>query len=185
MCCLLYRFRLPGSVSFPCLAAAATPLRTRLSPRSGRRAESFGRSAPTGTPGATLVPNALSFGESGAGGDGGERDATAGLARPKIGAAMPLQLFRLRWLLVLFAGFVNCRQAQAIDYLREENRVLKEQLRGQRLRLTDDQRRRFAAKGRALGRDLLEMLATILTPGTILAWHSRLIAAKWTHPCRH
>ncbi len=47
-----------------------------------------------------------------------------------------------------------------------------------RLRLTDDQRRRLAAKGKALGRAVLDALAT---PDTILAWHRRLIAAKWTH----
>ena len=33
-------------------------------------------------------------------------------------------------LLATFAGWVNRQQARAIDYLREENRVLKEQLRG-------------------------------------------------------
>ena len=36
---------------------------------------------------------------------------------------------------------MNQRQLQAIDYLREENRVLREQLGDRRLRLTDDQRR--------------------------------------------
>ncbi len=58
----------------------------------------------------------------------------------------------LRLLVVTFAGWIYRHQAQAIDYLVEENRVLKEQLRGRRLRLTDDQRRRLAAKGKALGR---------------------------------
>lgn len=27
-------------------------------------------------------------------------------------------------------------------------------------------------------------MATIVTPDTILRWHRRLIAAKWTHPAR-
>ena len=49
-----------------------------------------------------------------------------------------------------------------------------------RLRLTDDQRRRLAVKGKALGRKALARLATIVTPDTILRWHHRLIAAKWT-----
>jgi len=97
---------------------------------------------------------------------------------------MPDPLLPLRFVLLVFAGLVNRQQASVIDFLREENRVLKEQLRGKRLRLTDDQRRRLAAKGKALGRDLLDAIATIVTPDTILAWHRRLIAAKWTHAAK-
>ena len=89
-------------------------------------------------------------------------------------------LFRLQLLLATFAGWVNRHQAEVIEYLVEENRVLKEQLRGKRLRLTDDQRRRLAAKGKALGRRVLSRIATIVTPDTILRWHRLLIAAKWT-----
>jgi hypothetical protein len=73
---------------------------------------------------------------------------------------------------------------RVVAYLVEENRVLKEQLGGRRLRLTDHQRRRLAAKGRVLGRRLLHQVATIVTPDTILRWHRRLIAAKWTQPNR-
>ena len=72
--------------------------------------------------------------------------------------------------------------SRIIEYLLEENRVLREQMGKRRLRLTDDQRRRLAAKGVALGRRLLNHLATIVTPDTILRWHRRLIAAKWTYP---
>jgi putative transposase len=90
-------------------------------------------------------------------------------------------LFPLRFLLATFAGWLHRRQAQAIEYLIEENRVLKEQLGEKRLRLTGDQRRRLAAKGRSLGRRLLSQVATIVTPDTILRWHRQLIAAKWTH----
>jgi hypothetical protein len=36
---------------------------------------------------------------------------------------------------------MNQRQRQAMDYLKEENGVLREQLGGRRLRLTNDQRR--------------------------------------------
>ena len=84
-------------------------------------------------------------------------------------------LFQL--LLATFAGWVNRERRQAIDYLREENRVLKEQLRGRRLRLSDSQRRRLAAKGKVLGRRLFGRIATIVTPDTIPRWHRRLIAA--------
>ena len=53
---------------------------------------------------------------------------------------------------------MNQKQQHAIEYLREENRVLREQLGDRRLRLTDDQRRRLAAKARGLGRRLLAQL---------------------------
>ncbi len=53
----------------------------------------------------------------------------------------------LRFLLMFFAGWVHRGQLEAIDYLKAENRVLREQLGDQRVRCTDDQRRRLAAKG--------------------------------------
>jgi putative transposase len=67
-----------------------------------------------------------------------------------------------------------------IEYLIEENGVLKEQVRGRRLLLTDDQRRRLAAKGHAVGRKDLEEVATIVAADAILAWHRKLIAQTWT-----
>jgi len=90
--------------------------------------------------------------------------------------------FPLRLLLAAFAGFVNRQQSQVIDYLAEENRVLKEQLGRKRLRLTDDQRRPLAAKGKPLGRRILDRVATAVTPDSILRWHPRLIAAHQTYP---
>ncbi|MEN8762761.1 MAG: hypothetical protein ABF290_10020 [Thiogranum sp.] len=42
------------------------------------------------------------------------------------------------------AGWFSRHQQTVIGYLIEENRVLKEQLEGQRLRLTDEQRIRLA-----------------------------------------
>ncbi len=68
------------------------------------------------------------------------------------------------------AGWLNRRQEEAIAYLREENRVLREQLGPKRLLLTDDQRRRLALKGKELGRQLLAEAATLVTPDTILRW---------------
>jgi hypothetical protein len=49
---------------------------------------------------------------------------------------MPLQL-----LLLMFAGWINRHQLDVIEYLQEENRVLKERLGGRRLRFTDAERR--------------------------------------------
>jgi len=56
---------------------------------------------------------------------------------------------------------MNQRQLQVIDYLREENLVLREQLGDKRLRFSDDQRRRLAAKAKGLGRKILANLPTI------------------------
>ena len=84
-----------------------------------------------------------------------------------------------RFLLISLAGWMNHHQQLAIHYLREENRVLREQLGPRPLRLTDHQRRRLAAAARPLARRLLARLATLVTPDTLLAWHRKLIAAKY------
>jgi len=84
-----------------------------------------------------------------------------------------------RFVLIAVAGWMNQSQLQVIDYLREENRVLREQLGGRRLRLNDDQRRRLAARAKGLGRKLLAEVATIVTPETLLGWHRKLIAQKY------
>ena len=84
-------------------------------------------------------------------------------------------------LLVAIAGWLQRDQQAAIVYLLEENRVLKARLCGRKLRLTDDERRRLAVKGKALGRKLLAEVAGIVTPETLLARHRRLIARKWDY----
>jgi putative transposase len=68
---------------------------------------------------------------------------------------------------------------ELIDYLREENRVLREQLGQRRLRFNDDQRHRLAVKAKELGKKLLREVATIVTPETLMGWHRRLIAQKY------
>src|SRR4029453_16229952 len=69
-----------------------------------------------------------------------------------------------RFVLIAVGGWMNQQQQFAIDYRREENRVLKEQLGRRRLRLNDDQRRRLAAKAKRLGRRVLEEPAGSATP---------------------
>ena len=84
-----------------------------------------------------------------------------------------------RFVLISIAGWMNQQQQQAIEYLREENKVLREQLGGRRLRFTDDQCRRLAVKVKGLGHRALAAVATIVTPETLLAWHRKLIARKY------
>ena len=77
------------------------------------------------------------------------------------------------------AGWINQHQRDVIAYLQEENRVLREQLGPRRLRFTDGQRRRLAAKARTLGRQALAEIETLVTPDTLLGWRRRLIAQKY------
>jgi transposase InsO family protein len=90
----------------------------------------------------------------------------------------------LQFLLLVFAGWVNRRQLELLQYVQEENRVLREQLGSRRLRFTDAQRRRLATKGKALGHRALEQLAGLVTPDTILRWYRELIAKKYDGSAR-
>ena len=80
---------------------------------------------------------------------------------------------------VIIAGMLSEQQQQIIEYLKEENRILRAQIGDRRLRLSDDDRRRLAAKGKALGRRELGEICCIVTPETILRWHRKLIAIKY------
>ena len=75
----------------------------------------------------------------------------------------------LRFLLVALAGWIK-QQREVIDYLQAGNRVLREQLGSRRLRFTDDQRIRLAAKAKSLGRRVLQQFETIVSPDTLLAY---------------
>ena len=92
---------------------------------------------------------------------------------------MPPLSHPLRFLLVALAGWINQQQCDVIDYLREENRVLREQLGGRRMRFSNDQRVRLAAKAKKIGRRALTEIGTLVTPDTLLAWHRHLIARKY------
>ena len=66
-----------------------------------------------------------------------------------------MMTYHVQFLLLVLAGWVNRQQQDVIDYQQEENRVLRAGLRGKRLRLSDDDRRRLAVKAQALGREAL------------------------------
>jgi hypothetical protein len=85
----------------------------------------------------------------------------------------------LHVLIAMVAGWLQRHQQQVITYLLEENSVLKAQLDGRRLRLTDTERRRLATLAHPLGRQRLKELATLVTPDTLMRWYTRLIAQKF------
>src|SRR2546430_2940371 len=85
----------------------------------------------------------------------------------------------LQVLIAMVAGWLQRHQQQVITYLLAENRVLKAQLGGRRLRLTDTERRRLATLAHPLGRKRLKDMATLVTPDTLLRWYKQLIAHKF------
>jgi hypothetical protein len=64
---------------------------------------------------------------------------------------MQARLDPFSFLVVSVAGWLNQRQQQVIQYLAEENRVLREHIGGRRLRFTDDQRRLACRQGQEAG----------------------------------
>src|SRR5205814_6175397 len=84
------------------------------------------------------------------------------------------------FLLMLLCGWVHRHQLIVIEFLQTENRLLKDRLRGKRIRFTDAERALLARKAKAVGRKALLELDTIVSPDTLLRWHRRLVAQKWT-----
>ena len=94
---------------------------------------------------------------------------------------MPLPI---QFLLFILVGWVSRQQQDVIEYLKAENRALREQLGGKRLRFTDAQRRRLARKAKPLGRRRLRELSPIVTPDTLLRWYRELVAQKYDGSAR-
>ncbi len=92
-----------------------------------------------------------------------------------MGSVPPL----LTFLLMIVSGWVHRRQLIVIEFLQAENRMLKDRLRGKRIRFTDDERALLARKAKAVGRKALLELDTIVSPDTLMRWHRRLVAEKW------
>jgi len=80
-------------------------------------------------------------------------------------------------MLAYISGSVNEELLRRIEYLLEENRVLRNQIE-KRIRLSDPERRSLAEKAVALGK-LMADTVTIVKPETILKWHRRLVAQKF------
>ena len=97
---------------------------------------------------------------------------------------MRFRLSTFHVLVASVAGWIHREQQRAIEYLQAENKVLRQHVPGKRLLLTDEQRRLLAVKGKALGRKLLGEFGTLFSPDTILGWHRKLVAQKWTFPSK-
>jgi transposase InsO family protein len=85
----------------------------------------------------------------------------------------------LQFVVTILAGWVQRRQQLVLEYILEENRILREQLGKKRLHLTNNQRRRLAVCAKALGRSALQGFACIVTPDTLLRWYHNLVAKKY------
>jgi putative transposase len=82
-------------------------------------------------------------------------------------------------LLMMLAGWINRHQQDMIEYLKEENKILREKLGKKRLLLNEDQRRRLAVLGHKLGRKVLAQICEVFSPDTILKWHRALVTRKY------
>jgi hypothetical protein len=86
----------------------------------------------------------------------------------------------VQFLVAMLAYGLNERMARKADYLREENRVLKEALKAgtgkAQIPLANEQRRRLATKGKALTPAEREECCQIVRPSTILDWFRKLVA---------
>jgi len=84
-------------------------------------------------------------------------------------------------LITCLAYCIDKELYKAIDYLREQVRVLVEhqEKQGKRIRLSHSQRMRVAAKAKRLSRKMLEQCTELFTPETIMRWFRELVAQKY------
>ncbi len=79
-----------------------------------------------------------------------------------------------QFLLLILAGWINRQQQEIIEYLRTENRILRESHGRKRIRLNDDQRRRLAVKGKTLGRKIRAFRTVLGTDLVTRSWCTSL-----------
>jgi hypothetical protein len=82
---------------------------------------------------------------------------------------MPTVLNPLNFIITCVAGWLNQHQQNRINYLIEENRVLREQFGNRRLRFTDDQRRGLPQEPKRSA--VLHSQASALSLLPKLCWH--------------
>lgn len=80
--------------------------------------------------------------------------------------------------LAYMTGSVDQELLLCNEYLMAENRILRKQIQG-RVRCSDGERKALAELGKRLGKNVLEKVASIVKPDTILTWHRKLMAQKF------
>lgn len=83
-------------------------------------------------------------------------------------------------LILVFSGWLQRQQAEVIEYIKAENRMLRHKLGGRRILFTDTERRLLARRAYAIGRKAPAQLNPIVTHDALLRWHRELVARKWT-----
>ncbi len=81
-------------------------------------------------------------------------------------------------LLAFVSGAVNEKLPLRNEYFVAGNGILRKQIEG-RLKLTNTDRITLARTGKKLGAKILQEVANIVKPETILDWHRRLVAKKF------
>ena len=89
-----------------------------------------------------------------------------------------MNVLHVAQILAHVTGLVNQHLLLKNEYLVAENRILRSHL-PKRLRLSDEERSTPAEIGKRLGRKLLDQIALVAKPDTILAWYRRLVAKKF------
>ena len=92
-----------------------------------------------------------------------------------MGSVPPL----LTFLLAVVSRWVHRRHLLVIGFLQAKNRMLKNRLRGKRIRFTDAIRALLTRKAKAVGPKALMVLDTSVSSDTRMRWHRRLVAQKW------
>lgn len=69
--------------------------------------------------------------------------------------------------MVALAGWMNRQEQDVIEFLREENRILRGRLGHKRIILNDAEKRRLATAAMKVGRDLLKRFGTLFSPATL------------------
>ena len=89
------------------------------------------------------------------------------------------------WMMLvsMMAGWINRQQQEAIEYLKEENKILRDELLKatgkKRIFLNNKQRRRLAILAKRVGRKALFDISGVFSPDTLLLWHKKLVAQKY------